>query len=87
MQFKDFCMNYIQNICFRILVIKSSHYYFILQYVISIYKSSALFFFPDVFLRIYNFGSMAVLLAIFGMLPANFKWQKRELFLELRDFF
>lgn len=29
---------------------------------------------------------MAVLLAIFGMLPANFKWQKRELFLELRFF-
>lgn len=45
MQFEDFCMNYIQNILFRILVLKFPYSYFILQYVVSVYKTSALFFF------------------------------------------
>lgn len=55
--------------------------------LLTYFKTSAAYF-SSIFLRIYDFGSVAVLLAIFGVLPANFKWQKRrKLFLELRDFF
>lgn len=68
------------------MIKKFSFSYFILQYVISIYKTSALVFFPDMFLRIYNFGSVGVF-AIFSILPSSFKWKKRRnLFLELRYF-
>jgi len=55
--------------------------------MLSAYVKLAYWFLPDICLRIYNLGSVAVLLAVFGVLPANFKWQKKiKLFLELRDF-
>lgn len=82
MQFEDVFV----LIIFRILILKFSYSYFILQYVVSIYKTSALGFFPGIFLKIYNFVSVVVF-AVFSILPANFKWRKRrKFFIELRYF-